>query len=79
MSPARGPRREWEDRERSLLDELEKLILAEGFTGLRLEDIAARLNVSRSTLYRLAASKQELIESSSTGCSGIWASGPGMR
>jgi AcrR family transcriptional regulator len=64
MSPvrARGPRREWEDRERSLLDELEELILAEGFTGLRLEDIAARLNVSRSTLYRLAPSKQTLVE-----------------
>lgn len=64
MSPARarGPRREWEDRERGLLDELEKLILAEGFTSLRLEDIAARLNVSRSTLYRLAPSKQALIE-----------------
>jgi AcrR family transcriptional regulator len=64
MSPARarGPRREWADRERSLLDELEKLILAEGFTSLRLEDIVARLNVSRSTLYRLAPSKQALVE-----------------
>jgi AcrR family transcriptional regulator len=64
MSPARGrgPRREWEDRERNLLDELEKLILAEGFTSLRLEDIAARLNVSRSTLYRLAPSKRALVE-----------------
>jgi AcrR family transcriptional regulator len=62
MSPARGPRREWEERERRLLDALEELILAEGFTSLRLEDIAARLAVSRSTLYRLAPSKQELIE-----------------
>jgi AcrR family transcriptional regulator len=62
MARARGPRRQWEDRERYLLDELEKLILAEGFSGLRLEDVAARLGVSRSTLYRLAPGKQELIE-----------------
>ena len=45
-----------------LLDELERLFVAEGFVHLSVADLAARLRVSRSTLYRLATGKQELAE-----------------
>jgi AcrR family transcriptional regulator len=58
----RGPRRAWSDREQVLLDELERIFFAEGFAHLNVADLAARLHVSRSTLYRLAAGKQELVE-----------------
>jgi AcrR family transcriptional regulator len=58
----RGPRRPWSDRERLLLDELERMFLAEGFARLSVADLAGRLRVSRSTLYRLAKGKQELAE-----------------
>ena len=58
----RGPRRPWSERERVLLDELERIFFAEGFAYLSVADLAARLRVSRSTLYRLAPGKQELVE-----------------
>ena len=45
-----------------LLDELERLFVAEGFAHLSVADLAARLRVSRSTLYRLATGKQVLAE-----------------
>jgi AcrR family transcriptional regulator len=45
-----------------LLDELERIFSAEGFAYLNVADLPARLHVSRSTLYRLAAGKQELAE-----------------
>jgi AcrR family transcriptional regulator len=61
-STRRGPRRRWSDRERLLLDELERMFFAEGFAHLGVADLAARLRVSRSTLYRLAKGKQELVE-----------------
>jgi AcrR family transcriptional regulator len=61
-STRRGPRRRWSDRERQLLDELERMFFAEGFAHLNVADLAARLRVSRSTLYRLAKGKQELVE-----------------
>ena len=58
----RGPRRPWSERERVLLDELERVFFAEGFAQLSVADLAARLRVSRTTLYRLAPGKQELVE-----------------
>ena len=57
-SQRRGPRRRWSERERVLLDELERIFFAEGLAHLSVADLAARLHVSRSTLYRLAAGKQ---------------------
>jgi AcrR family transcriptional regulator len=45
-----------------LLDELERMFLADGFAHLSVADLAGRLGVSRSTLYRLAKGKQELVE-----------------
>jgi AcrR family transcriptional regulator len=48
-------------RGRELLDKLEELIVEEGFASLTVEEIAARLRCSRSTLYDLAPSKDELV------------------
>jgi AcrR family transcriptional regulator len=47
-------------RQAELLDQLEELFLAEGFAGFTLEDLAVRLHCSKSTLYTLAESKEQL-------------------
>lgn len=48
-------------RRAELFDELIDLLLAEGFAHLTLDDIAARLKCSKSTLYTLARSKEQLV------------------
>lgn len=45
-----------------LFDALLGLFLAEGFAHLTLDEIAARLRCSKSTLYTLAASKEQLVQ-----------------
>ena len=47
-------------RQAELLDQLEQLFLAEGFARFTLEDLAVRLHCSKSTLYALAESKEQL-------------------
>jgi AcrR family transcriptional regulator len=47
-------------RQAELLDQLEALFLAEGFAAFTLEDLALRLRCSKSTLYALAGSKEQL-------------------
>jgi AcrR family transcriptional regulator len=47
-------------RQAELLDQLEELFLAEGFARFTLEDLALRLHCSKSTLYTLAGSKEQL-------------------
>src|SRR4051795_4061006 len=47
-------------RQAELLDQLEGLFLAEGFARFTLEDLAVRLHCSKSTLYALAGSKEQL-------------------
>lgn len=54
--PAFATRRRFE-----LFDALVALVLAEGFAHLTLDDIAARLHCSKSTLYTLAGSKEQLV------------------
>ncbi|MEV5649734.1 TetR/AcrR family transcriptional regulator [Nocardia sp. NPDC052254] len=55
-------RPEFATRRRSeLFDALVDLFLAEGFAHLTLDDIAARLRCSKSTLYALAGSKEQLV------------------
>ncbi|BBX18434.1 TetR family transcriptional regulator [Mycolicibacterium duvalii] len=49
-------------RRTELFDALVALFLAEGFAHLTLDDIAARLRCSKSTLYTLAASKEQLVQ-----------------
>lgn len=48
-------------RRTRLFNELRELFLAEGFAHLTLDDIAARLHCSKSTLYTLARSKEDLV------------------
>lgn len=47
-------------RQQALLAQLEELFLAEGFATFTLDDLAARLRCSKSTLYALADSKEQL-------------------
>lgn len=47
-------------RQRALLGELERLFLAEGFVQFTLDDLAAKMHCSKSTLYALAPSKEQL-------------------
>lgn len=47
-------------RQAELLDQLEALFLAEGFSRFTLDDLALRLHCSKSTLYALAGSKEQL-------------------
>lgn len=49
-------------RRTELFDALVALFLAEGFAHLTLDEIAARLRCSKSTLYTLAASKEQLVQ-----------------
>ncbi|MFD6073446.1 TetR/AcrR family transcriptional regulator, partial [Amycolatopsis lurida] len=51
-------RRQPTARQRALLSELEAVFLAEGFSQFTLDDLAARLHCSKSTLYALAPSKE---------------------
>ena len=44
-----------------LLDQLVTLMLAEGFVEFTLDDLAARLRCSKTTLYALAPTKHELV------------------
>lgn len=47
-------------RQAALLDDLLELVLAEGFSQFTLDDLAARMRCSKSTLYALAPSKAQL-------------------
>jgi len=49
------------DRQRQLLDELEKLVAAEGLADLTMAQIAAEVNCSLRTLYGISPSKDELV------------------
>ncbi|QWF81766.1 TetR/AcrR family transcriptional regulator [Amycolatopsis sp. CA-230715] len=59
-SPRPSEGRRQTARQRALLTQLEDLFLAEGFAGFTLEDLATRLRCSKSTLYALAPSKEQL-------------------
>lgn len=50
-------------RRTELFDGLVELFLADGFAHLTLDAIAARLQCSKSTLYTLAGSKEQLVTS----------------
>ena len=54
-------RRVTPDRQREIVDRLEALLLSEGFQALTVDDIAARLQCSKSTLYAIAAGKEQLV------------------
>jgi AcrR family transcriptional regulator len=63
VRPARRAARSARDEERRLrvLDGLVELFTREGFAAFTLEDLAARLRCSKSTLYLVATSKEQLV------------------
>jgi AcrR family transcriptional regulator len=48
-------------RRDELLGRLEELVLAEGFARLTVDDLAARLHCSKSTLYAISSSREYLV------------------
>ncbi|MFE2046744.1 TetR/AcrR family transcriptional regulator [Streptomyces sp. NPDC059477] len=48
-------------RQRDLLERLVALLAAEGFASFTLDELTERLRCSKTTLYQLAGSKQELV------------------
>jgi AcrR family transcriptional regulator len=48
-------------RHREVLDQLEALFLADGFSGFSVRELAAHVGCSRRTLYEVAPSKDELV------------------
>jgi AcrR family transcriptional regulator len=48
-------------RQQELLDDLERVILDEGFRRLTVEQLARRLRCSRRTLYQIAPSRDDLV------------------
>lgn len=48
-------------RQQDLLDRLTAVVVAEGFADATLDDLARALRCSKTTLYALAPSKQELV------------------
>lgn len=55
-SPSRGA-----SRRASLLDELTDLFLAEGFAAFSVQELAGRLRCSKTTLYLIASSKEQIV------------------
>ena len=60
-APTTRSRRMSDARREEVLDRLQELFLAEGFARLTVDDLAARLQCSKSTLYALAGSKEQLV------------------
>jgi AcrR family transcriptional regulator len=59
---ASRPRRRLEEaRREELLSRIQDLVLAEGFARLTVDDLAARLQCSKSTLYAISSSKESLV------------------
>jgi AcrR family transcriptional regulator len=59
--PTSGPTRRATRRRDELLDALATLFLSEGFLEFGVGDLAARLSCSRSTLYVVAQSKEQIV------------------
>jgi AcrR family transcriptional regulator len=49
-------------RRNELMENLEKIFLAEGFSSLTVDEICRRLKCSKSTLYSIAGSREQIIQ-----------------
>ncbi|MDH6236831.1 hypothetical protein [Cryobacterium sp. CG_9.6] len=59
---ARRPRERWSARQDELFGQLVDLFLREGFADMTLADAATRLHCSKSTIYSLARSREQLVQ-----------------
>jgi AcrR family transcriptional regulator len=59
--PAPAPRRRWSARQDELFGQLVDLFLREGFSDITLDAAATRLHCSKSTIYSLARSREQLV------------------
>ncbi|WP_447590422.1 TetR/AcrR family transcriptional regulator [Microbacterium lacticum] len=55
-------RRSTEERRSLLLDRLEEIYLAEGFSSITIDDLCRRLGCSKTTLYSVADSREQIIQ-----------------
>jgi AcrR family transcriptional regulator len=62
-TPTKGRRHIDDTRREQLLGQVQEIVLAEGFARLTVDDIAARLQCSKSTLYAVSSSKEHLVVS----------------
>jgi AcrR family transcriptional regulator len=60
VAGGRGRRPFWTQRQEEILDHLERIFLAEGFRHLTLQDLTDEVHCSRTILYALAPTKEEL-------------------
>jgi AcrR family transcriptional regulator len=49
-------------RRDQLIDQLEAIFLAEGFSALTIDDLCKRLRCSKTTLYSVASSREQIIQ-----------------
>jgi len=59
---ARRPRERWSARQDELFGQLVDLFLREGFSDVTLAAAAQRLHCSKSTIYSLASSREQLVQ-----------------
>ena len=62
-APLKSPRRRRVDtaRRKDLLGQVTDIFLAEGFTSVTVDDLARRMHCSKSTLYGVGATKEQLV------------------
>lgn len=62
MPTVQRPRRsDQEARRQELLAQLEAIFLVEGFRDLTVDDLAARLRISKTTLYTVASTREQIV------------------
>lgn len=61
--PLSDPRRRWSARQDELFTQLVELFLREGFSEITLAEAATRLHCSKTTIYSLASSREQLVRS----------------
>src|SRR5213080_1832274 len=61
LERAAGRRKIDRQRRSDLLGQIEQILLQEGFAELSMDELATRLRCSKSTLYAVAGSKNDLV------------------
>lgn len=61
-SGTRARRRDKDDRRGELIEQMQTIFLAEGFSGVTVDDLCSRLRCSKTTLYTVAASREQIVQ-----------------